>query len=125
MIQIPLPTDIRVHLKSRTLELVYEEGNYELTAEFLRVHSPSAEVRGHGIGQETLQTGKRLVGIKGIEPSGNYALKIIFDDGHDSGLYTWEYLYDLAHNQQSYWQDYLAKLDAEGGSRDGGLIARG
>ncbi|MCD8512179.1 MAG: DUF971 domain-containing protein [Nitrincola sp.] len=125
MIQIPLPTDIRLHLKSRTLELVYDEGAYELTAEFLRVHSPSAEVRGHGIGQEKLQTGKKLVGIKSIEPSGNYALKIVFDDGHDSGLYTWEYLYDLAHNQQEYWQNYLSKLDAAGGSRDGGLIARG
>ena len=125
MIQVPLPSDIRLHLKSRTLELFYEEGSYELTAEFLRVHSPSAEVRGHGIGQEKLQTGKRLVGIKAIEPSGNYALKIVFDDGHDSGLYTWEYLHDLAHNQADYWQNYLAKLAAEGGSRDGGLIARG
>jgi DUF971 family protein len=125
MIQVPLPSDIRLHLKSRTLELVYEEGSYELTAEFLRVHSPSAEVRGHGIGQEKLQTGKRLVGIKAIEPSGNYALKIVFDDGHDSGLYTWEYLYDLSHNQTNYWQNYLEKLAAEGGSRDGGLIARG
>ena len=125
MIQVPLPSDIRLHLKSRTLELFYEEGSYELTAEFLRVHSPSAEVRGHGIGQEKLQTGKRLVGIKAIEPSGNYALKIVFDDGHDSGLYTWEYLYDLAHNQADYWHNYLAKLATEGGSRDGGLIARG
>lgn len=125
MIQVPLPTDIRLHLKSRTLELIYAEGAYELTAEFLRVHSPSAEVRGHGIGQEKLQTGKKLVGIKSIQPSGNYALKIVFDDGHDSGLYTWEYLYDLAHNQQDYWQTYLRKLEAAGSSRDGGLIARG
>ncbi|KDE40263.1 MAG: gamma-butyrobetaine hydroxylase-like domain-containing protein [Nitrincola lacisaponensis] len=125
MTQIPLPTDVRLHLKSRTLELIYADGAFELTAEFLRVHSPSAEVRGHGIGQEKLQTGKRLVGIREIQPSGNYALKIVFDDGHDSGLYTWEYLHDLAHNQTEYWQAYLDKLAAEGGSRDGGLIARG
>lgn len=125
MIQVPLPTDIRLHLKSRTLELVYEEGTYELSAEYLRVHSPSAEVRGHGIGQEKLQTGKRLVGIREIQPSGNYALKIVFDDGHDTGLYTWEYLHDLTHNQAEYWQNYLDKLAAEGGSRDGGMIARG
>lgn len=96
MVEVPLPQDIRLHTKSRTLELVYADGNFELTAEFLRVHSPSAEVRGHGIGQGVLQTGKKHVGIKGVEPSGNYALKIIFDDGHDSGLFTWEYLHDLA-----------------------------
>lgn len=123
--QVPLPTDIRLHLKSRTLELVYEDGSFELTAEFLRVHSPSAEVRGHGIGQGVLQTGKKHVGFKGVEPSGNYALKIIFDDGHDSGLYTWEYLHDLAHDQKTYWDKYLADLEAAGASRDGGLIARG
>ncbi|WP_417584255.1 gamma-butyrobetaine hydroxylase-like domain-containing protein [Nitrincola sp.] len=124
MIQIPLPKDVRLHLKSRTLELVYEDGTFELTAEYLRVHSPSAEVRGHGIGQETLQTGKKLVAIRSVQPSGNYALKIVFDDGHDSGLYTWEYLHDLAHNHADYWQRYLTKLAESGGSRDGGLIAR-
>ncbi|KAA0876406.1 gamma-butyrobetaine hydroxylase-like domain-containing protein [Nitrincola tapanii] len=122
---IPRPSDVRLHKKSRTLELVYADGSHELTAEFLRVHSPSAEVRGHGIGQGVLQTGKKLVGITGLQPSGNYALKIIFDDGHDSGLYTWDYLYDLAHNQESYWQTYLEALEAAGASRDGGLIARG
>jgi DUF971 family protein len=125
MVEVPLPRDIRLHMKSRTLELVYDDGSYELTAEFLRVHSPSAEVRGHGIGQGVLQTGKKHVGFRGIEPSGNYALKIIFDDGHDSGLYTWEYLYDLAHNHDSYWQTYLQQLEAAGKSRDNGLIARG
>ncbi|NVK43458.1 MAG: DUF971 domain-containing protein [Oceanospirillaceae bacterium] len=125
MKQTPLPSDIKLHLKSRTLELVYPDGNFELTAEFLRVHSPSAEVRGHGIGQSVLQTGKKLVGIKQVVPAGNYALKIVFDDGHDSGLYTWEYLYDLAHDHDRYWQDYLQRLEAAGASRDGGMIARG
>lgn len=84
MSEVPLPRDIRLHRKSRTLELVYGDQSFELTAEFLRVHSPSAEVRGHGIGQEVLQSGKKHVGIRGIEPTGNYALKISFDDGHDS-----------------------------------------
>lgn len=121
----PLPNDIRLHTKSRTLELVYNDASFELTAEFLRVHSPSAEVRGHGIGNGVLQTGKKLVGIKGVQPAGNYALKIIFDDGHDSGLYTWEYLHDLCHNHDSYWQRYLQQLADAGESRDGGLIAKG
>ncbi|WP_020681994.1 gamma-butyrobetaine hydroxylase-like domain-containing protein [Marinobacterium rhizophilum] len=125
MNEVPLPSDIRLHLKSRTLELVYPDGSFELTAEYLRVHSPSAEVRGHGIGQGVLQTGKKLVGIKQVVPAGNYALKIVFDDGHDSGLYTWEYLYDLAHDYDRYWNEYLRQLEAAGASRDGGLIARG
>ncbi|MCP8686149.1 gamma-butyrobetaine hydroxylase-like domain-containing protein [Marinobacterium sedimentorum] len=125
MNEVPLPSDIRLHLKSRTLELVYPDGSFELTAEYLRVHSPSAEVRGHGIGQGVLQTGKKLVGLKQVVPAGNYALKIVFDDGHDSGLYTWEYLYDLAHDCDRYWNDYLRQLEAAGASRDGGLIARG
>lgn len=121
---VPTPTQINLHKRSKSLELVYEDGSFELTAEFLRVHSPSAEVRGHGIGQEVLQTGKRLVGISDVTPSGNYALKISFDDGHDSGLYTWAYLHDLAHQQADYWNNYLARLEAEGGSRDNGMIAR-
>ena len=122
---VPLPSDIKLHLKSKTLELIYADGGYELTAEFLRVHSPSAEVRGHGIGNGVLQTGKKHVGFKGVEPAGNYALKISFDDGHDSGLYPWEYLHDLTHNQDEYWQRYLQQLEAAGASRDNGLIARG
>ncbi|MGB0466409.1 MAG: gamma-butyrobetaine hydroxylase-like domain-containing protein [Pontibacterium sp.] len=120
-----LPTDIRLHKKSRTLELVYADQCFELTAEFLRVHSPSAEVRGHGVGNGVLQTNKKLVAMTGIQPAGNYALKISFDDGHDSGLYTWEYLYDLCHNQAAYWQRYLEALKEADKSRDGGLIARG
>lgn len=120
-----LPSDIRLHKKSRTLELVYPDSTYELTAEFLRVHSPSAEVRGHGIGNEVLQTGKQFVGIKGVQPSGNYAIKIIFDDGHDSGLYTWDYLRDLCQNHDQYWQAYLQKLQEAGETRNNGLLARG
>lgn len=123
MSAVPMPQDIRLHRKSKTLELVYADGSFELTAEFLRVLSPSAEVRGHGIGNGVLQTGKKHVGINGIEPAGRYALKIIFDDGHDSGLYTWEYLYDLAHDQDTYWQRYLKQLEEAGASRDNGLIA--
>ncbi len=121
-----LPQDIKLHTKSRTLELIYsDQEQFELSAEYLRVHSPSAEVRGHGIGNGVLQTGKQLVGIKGLEPAGNYALKIIFDDGHDSGLYTWEYLYDLCLEQESYWDRYLKALADAGETRHGNMIAKG
>ncbi|NQZ32252.1 MAG: DUF971 domain-containing protein [Oceanospirillaceae bacterium] len=119
------PTDIKLHKKSKSLELTFVDGNFELRAEYLRVHSPSAEVRGHGIGQETLQVKKRFVGISNIEIVGNYALKISFDDGHSSGLYTWSHLHDLSHNEQRYWQLYLDKLAAAGESRDSGLIGLG
>ena len=105
------PTDIRLHRKSGILELVYQDGTtVELSAEFLRVHSPSAEVRGHGKGQEVLQTGKKHVKINEVEPIGNYAIRLIFDDKHDSGIYSWDYLKELGDNQQQYWSDYLAKL---------------
>jgi DUF971 family protein len=119
------PTDIKLHKKSKSLELSFVDGNFELRAEYLRVHSPSAEVRGHGIGQETLQVKKKFVGITAIEISGNYALKITFDDGHDSGLFTWDYLYELAHNHDTYWQRYLTQLEEQGESRDSGLIGLG
>ncbi len=112
------PLRIELHLRSRELELVYEDGPYRLPAELLRVLSPSAEVRGHGVGNEVLQTGKRNVALTGVEPSGNYALKLVFDDGHDSGLYSWDYLRDLCLNQSQYWQNYLQALEAGGGSRD-------
>jgi DUF971 family protein len=125
MSKAPLPNEIKLHKKSRTLELTYGDDKFELTAEYLRVHSPSADVRGHGIGNGVLQTGKKLVGIKELIPTGNYALKIVFDDGHDSGLYTWDCLHDLAYNYDQYWQTYLEKLQAAGESRDGGLIAIG
>ena len=115
------PTDVRLHRRSRTLELVYDDGNqFELSAEYLRVYSPSAEVRGHGPGQEVLQVGKEAVGITGIEPVGQYALRINFDDGHNTGLYSWDLLYDLGINQSAYWQDYLNELAAAGYQRTEG-----
>lgn len=114
-----IPTEIILHQQSKTLEIAFSDGSrFTLPAEFLRVYTPSAEARGHGPGQETLQVGKRQVGIKGVEPTGTYALKIEFDDGHDSGLYTWDYLHDMGRYQEHMWNDYLAKLEAAGASRD-------
>jgi DUF971 family protein len=119
MIKIPVPENLVVHQKSKALELTYaDEKKYLLPFEFLRVHSPSAEVRGHGAGQEILQTGKRQVSILSLEPVGNYALKPTFTDGHDSGLFTWEYLHELCQNQDAMWQEYLARLEAAGVTRD-------
>lgn len=111
-----IPTAIQLHKASKTLELHYGADRYSLSAEFLRVHSPSAEVQGHG--QPILQVGKLHVGLKGVEPAGQYALKLVFDDGHDSGLFTWDYLYELATRQEQLWADYLAQLAAAGKSRD-------
>ncbi|HSC83105.1 MAG TPA: DUF971 domain-containing protein [Pseudomonas sp.] len=111
-----MPTAIKLHKASKTLELQYGEQSYSLSAEFLRVHSPSAEVQGHG--KPILQTGKLGVGLQRLEPAGNYALKLCFDDGHDSGLFTWDYLYQLAIRQDELWADYLAQLAAAGKSRD-------
>ena len=111
------PSKINYKKSSRQLILSYQEGNYELSAEFLRVHSPSAEVRGHGTQEEILQIEKQNVEITNIEPIGNYALKFTFDDGHDSGLYTWEYLKELCLNQDTYWADYLRKLKQSGNER--------
>jgi DUF971 family protein len=108
-----------MHQQSKVLELSYENGSaYRLPFEFLRVLSPSAEVRGHGPGQETLQTGKREVGINELEPVGHYAIRPMFSDGHDSGLFSWEYLYFLCENQDALWNDYLDKLKQAGASRD-------
>lgn len=113
------PTEIKLHRKSATLELSYDDGQtFHLSAEYLRVHSPSAEVKGHGRGQEVLQTGKRRVGLKSIEAVGNYAVKLEFDDGHDSGIYSWEYLRDLSVNEKSLWNQYLQKLKSARQSRD-------
>ncbi|MCG8412748.1 MAG: DUF971 domain-containing protein [Pseudomonadales bacterium] len=113
------PSELKLHKKSGTLELVYNQGtSHTLTAEFLRVHSPSAEVRGHGKGQEVLQTGKRDVKITSLETVGNYAIKPSFDDGHNTGIYSWDYLLELATNQKSLWQEYLVKLQAAGATRD-------
>lgn len=103
----------------RILTLTFsDDAEFKLSAEFLRVFSPSAEVRGHGPGQEVLQTGKSSVGIAGIEPVGHYAVQISFDDGHDSGLYSWSYLRDLAEQQDRYWQSYLQQLEAAGQTRE-------
>lgn len=116
----PRPTSIVLHQKSAVLEIAYEDGRtFKLPCEFLRVYSPSAEVRGHGTGQETLQTGKRNVGIRSIEPVGNYAVRLIFTDGHDTGLYSWDYLHELGVNQDRLWKSYLARLENAGASRDG------
>lgn len=113
------PTAIKLHKRSKLLEVSYGESqSFQLEAELLRVYSPSAEVRGHGRGQEVLQTGKREVAITQISAVGNYALRLTFDDGHSSGLYSWEALADLAHNQQARWGDYLARLAAAGASRE-------
>jgi DUF971 family protein len=113
------PTEITLHQKSKTLEIAFEDGaRFNLPAEFLRVYSPSAEVIGHGEGQETLQVGKRDVGIKALEPVGLYALKIVFDDRHDSGLYSWDYLYGLGRDQEILWHNYLSRMEAAGASRD-------
>ena len=112
-----LPTAINLHKASKTLSLTYGPGDvYQLPAEFLRVHSPSAEVQGHG--NPILQFGKINVGLDKIEPAGQYALKLTFDDGHDSGLFTWEYLEQLCLRQDELWAEYLADLAAAGKSRD-------
>jgi DUF971 family protein len=117
--QTPIPTGVVVHSKSRVLELQYaNEQTYRVPFELLRVYSPSAEVQGHGPGQETLQTGKREVSIIAVEPVGHYALQLNFSDGHNTGIYSWDILYDLAVRQGELWQDYLAKLEAAGVDRD-------
>lgn len=116
------PSAIKIHTKSNTLELVYGDNNYQLSFEFLRVHSPSAEVKGHG--KPVLQTGKKFVKIRNVETIGNYALKITFDDGHDTGLYSWQYLYDMCINQDSMWQSYLAELEAAGAKREPAMIGK-
>jgi len=114
-----IPVSITVHQKSRQLEIGWNDGAlFSIPLELLRVYSPSAEVQGHGPGQETLQTGKREVGLLALEQVGNYAVKPVFDDGHESGLYTWPYLYDLGARQQQHWDDYLRRLQAAGADRD-------
>jgi DUF971 family protein len=114
-----VPEGVQLHRRSRQLELRYAGGeSYRLPCEYLRVYSPSAEVRGHGPGQETLQAGKREVNITAIKPVGNYALQLVFDDGHDSGLYAWDYLYQLCTKHEAWWQNYLDRMNAAGLSRD-------
>lgn len=116
-----LPEEIQLCTDRDRLHLRYDDGEYVLTAEYLRVYSPSAEVRGHGAGQAKLQTGKRDVKIVNVHGVGNYALKLVFSDGHDSGLYHWDYLRELSVNQAAYWQQYLDQLAAAGASRDATL----
>lgn len=111
------PTRITYHRKSKRLEIEFEDARCDLPAELLRVYSPSAEVRGHSDSERILQTGKKHVGITAIEPVGNYAVRISFDDGHDSGIYAWDYLIDLDRNRQQYWDAYLAELKAANASR--------
>src|SRR5690606_28484613 len=113
----PIPTGIKLRKASRTLELEYADGTrFSLPAEILRVHSPSAEVQGHG--QPILQTGKQNVALVRLDPAGNYALRLVFDDGHDSGLYSWDFLYQLGRDQDSLWREYLDRLNRAGASRD-------
>ena len=114
-----VPTDIRLRKKSGLLELHYDDGTrFELPAELLRVYSPSAEVKGHGKGREVLQTGKRNVQMTAIEAVGQYAIRLSFDDGHDSGIYSWDYLYQLGQQQDTLWQQYLERLQQAQASRD-------
>lgn len=114
----PRPVDIKLHQASRLLEIKFDNHTEcMLSCEFLRVYSPSAEVKGHGPGQEVLQIGKEDVNIVGIEPVGNYAIKLIFSDGHDTGLYSWDYIYELASNYEGLWLEYLGKLSAAGHTR--------
>src|ERR1700751_6235591 len=121
-----IPTEIKLHQASRGLELSFADGtSFRLPYEFLRVYSPSAEVRGHGPGQETLQTGKRNVTITALEGVGNYALQPTFSDGHSTGIYSWDLLYDIATRQDELWREYLDKLKAAGVDRDAPMPASG
>lgn len=115
----PAPTEITLHQQSNRLEIAFDDGShFHLPVEFLRVYSPSAEVRGHGKGQETLQTGKREVTITALEPVGSYGIRPTFSDGHDSGIFSWDVLYYLGANQDALWADYLERLATSGASRD-------
>ena len=114
-----IPTNIVLHNRSRLLEISFGDGRtFKLPYEFLRVHSPSAEVRGHGPGQETLQAGKRDVTVTEVEPVGHYAIRPTFSDGHNSGIFSWDYLHEIAVNQDKLWNEYLARLSAVGASRE-------
>jgi DUF971 family protein len=115
----PRPTEIKLHRKSRILEIAFSDGStFQFPCEFLRVYSPSAEVRGHGPGQEVLQTGKKEVSISHIEPVGNYAIQLNFSDGHNTGLYSWDLLYDYGVHQEEMWKWYLRRMEEVGASRE-------
>jgi DUF971 family protein len=116
---VSAPTEIKLHQQSGTMELAYSDADsFEFSCEFLRVYSPSAEVRGHGPGQEVLQAGKKNVKITAIKPVGNYAVQLVFDDGHDTGIYSWDYLRELGESRQSLWEIYLQNLHDAGLGRD-------
>ena len=121
----PTPEALTVHAKSKVLEISFSDGaSFQIPFELMRVYSPSAEVQGHGPGQEVLQTGKREVGLLGLEPVGNYAVQPSFTDGHDSGLFTWDYLYFLGSQQDKLWQDYEARLAAADMQRDAAMVEK-
>jgi len=122
----PTPQNITVHSASKVLEIAFSDGrSFRIPFELMRVYSPSAEVQGHGPGQETLQTGKRDVGIVALESVGNYAVQPTFSDGHDSGIYAWDYLYFLGSQQAELWNDYLQRLQAAGVDRDAPMPEKG
>lgn len=115
----PIPTEIKLHQRTRVLDVTFGDGErYELPCEYLRVYSPSAEVKGHGAGPDVLQTGKESVNITAIEPVGQYAVRLIFDDGHDTGLYSWKLLYELGKDKETKWNEYLARLKEAGHTRN-------
>jgi DUF971 family protein len=122
----PQPTEIKLHQKSRVLEIAFDDGkSFRLSYEFLRVHSPSAEVRGHGPGQEVLQTGKKDVDITRVEPVGSYAIQLCFSDGHETGIYSWDFLYQLGEQQEPMWRHYLERIEQAGASREPGAAPFG
>jgi DUF971 family protein len=124
--ETPLPQSITLHGASRVLEVGFADGaTFRIPFELMRVYSPSAEVQGHGPGQEVLQTGKREVGIQDLEPVGNYGVKPVFTDGHDSGIFSWDYLYFLGTQQDQLWQDYQRRLQEAGVDRDAPMAAKG
>lgn len=126
MADTPAPTSLTVHRQSKVLEISFADGQaFRLPFELMRVYSPSAEVQGHGPGQETLQTGKRDVDVVALEPVGHYAVKPVFSDGHDTGIFTWAYLYELGAGQVRLWADYEARLQAAGVGRDDPMPVRG
>ena len=119
----PTPTALTVHSQSRVLEVAFSDGaQFKIPFELMRVYSPSAEVQGHGPGQEVLQTGKREVGLQELEPIGNYAVKPVFTDGHESGIFSWDYLYFLGAEQNRLWEDYTRRLQAAGADRDAPMV---
>jgi DUF971 family protein len=122
----PQPTEIKLHQKSRVLEIAFDDGkSFRLSYEFLRVHSPSAEVRGHGPGQEVLQTGKKEVDITRAEPVGSYAVQLCFSDGHETGIYSWDLLYQFGEQQEPMWRHYLERIEQAGASREPGAAPFG